>query len=132
MTETAKGQFKRWLTAPPRPHGAVLKDRTVSNLELFYDLAYVAVIAQASQHLAKHVSLEVLRRVRGRVLDALVRVVQRLAVCRAARARGWPNAASGVPPDGAARAARGIYRRGRRRDRTGVRPGLRGVPGAHG
>jgi len=53
-----KSQFKRWLTAPPRPHGAVLKDRTVSNLELFYDLAYVAVIAQASQHLAKHVSLE--------------------------------------------------------------------------
>src|SRR5438094_9039743 len=58
MTETAKGQFKRWLTAPPRPHGAVLKDRTVSNLELFYDLAYVAVIAQASRHLAEHVSLE--------------------------------------------------------------------------
>jgi low temperature requirement protein LtrA len=58
MTETPKGQFKRWLTAPPRPHGAVLKDRTVSNLELFYDLAYVAVIAQASHHLAEHVSLE--------------------------------------------------------------------------
>ena len=58
MTETPKGQFKRWLTAPPRPHGAVLKDRTVSNLELFYDLAYVAVISQASRHLAEHVSLE--------------------------------------------------------------------------
>jgi low temperature requirement protein LtrA len=58
MTETTKGQFKRWLTAPPRPHGAVLKDRTVSNLELFYDLAYVAVISQASRHLAEHVSLE--------------------------------------------------------------------------
>ena len=56
--ETPKAQFKRWLTAPPRPHGAVLKDRTVSNLELFYDLAYVAVIAQASRHLAEHVSLE--------------------------------------------------------------------------
>src|SRR5438093_11663646 len=58
MTETPKGQFKRWLTAPPRPHGAVLKDRTVSNLELFYDLAYVAVIAQASRQLSQHVSLE--------------------------------------------------------------------------
>jgi low temperature requirement protein LtrA len=58
MTETPKAQFKRWLTAPPRAHGAVLKDRTVSNLELFYDLAYVAVIAQASRHLAEHVSLE--------------------------------------------------------------------------
>jgi low temperature requirement protein LtrA len=56
--ETPKAQFKRWLTAPPRPHGAVLQDRTVSNLELFYDLAYVAVIAQASRHLAEHVSLE--------------------------------------------------------------------------
>jgi low temperature requirement protein LtrA len=57
MTISAKSQFKRWLTAPPRPHGVILKDRTVSNLELFYDLAYVAVIAQASHHLAEHVSL---------------------------------------------------------------------------
>jgi low temperature requirement protein LtrA len=57
VTASPKGQFKRWLTAPPRPHGAILKDRTVSNLELFYDLAYVAVIAQASHHLAEHVSL---------------------------------------------------------------------------
>ena len=56
-TVDSKNQFKRWLTAPPRPHGAILKDRTVSNLELFYDLAYVAVIAQASHHLAEHVSL---------------------------------------------------------------------------
>jgi low temperature requirement protein LtrA len=45
------------LTAPPRPHGAILKDRTVSNLELFYDLVYVAVISQASRHLATHISL---------------------------------------------------------------------------
>ena len=57
VASTPKGQFKRWLFAPPRPHGAILKDRTVSNLELFYDLAYVAVIAQASHHLAGHVSL---------------------------------------------------------------------------
>ena len=54
----AKHQFKRWLTAPPRPHGQIIKDRTVSNLELFYDLAYVAVIAQASHRLAGHVSLQ--------------------------------------------------------------------------
>lgn len=53
----SKSQFKRWLTAPPRAHGVILKDRTVSNLELFYDLAYVAVIAQASHHLAEHISL---------------------------------------------------------------------------
>src|SRR6478672_2411447 len=58
MIETPKAQFKRWLFSPPRPHGAVIKDRTVSNLELFYDLVYVAVIGQASQHLARHVSLE--------------------------------------------------------------------------
>jgi low temperature requirement protein LtrA len=57
MTVSAKRQFKRWLTAPPRPHGAVLQDRTVSNLELFYDLAYVAVIAQASRQLAENVTL---------------------------------------------------------------------------
>jgi len=53
-----KGQFKRWLSSPPRPHGAVIKDRTVSNLELFYDLVYVAVISQASHHLAENVSLQ--------------------------------------------------------------------------
>jgi low temperature requirement protein LtrA len=57
-SRSAKSQFKRWLSSPPRPHGAILKDRTVSNLELFYDLAYVAVIAQASHHLAEHVSLQ--------------------------------------------------------------------------
>jgi low temperature requirement protein LtrA len=56
-TAPVKGQFKRWLTAPPRPHGTILKDRTVSNLELFYDLVYVAVISQASRHLATHISL---------------------------------------------------------------------------
>jgi low temperature requirement protein LtrA len=58
MASPAKRQFKRWLSSPPRPHGAILKDRTVSNLELFYDLAYVAVIAQASHHLAEHISLQ--------------------------------------------------------------------------
>jgi low temperature requirement protein LtrA len=57
MPSPGKVEFKRWLTAPPRAHGQILKDRTVSNLELFYDLAYVAVIAQASLQLAGHVSL---------------------------------------------------------------------------
>lgn len=57
MTASPKAQFKRWLASPPRPHGAIIKDRTVSNLELFYDLVYVAVIAQASHHLAEHISL---------------------------------------------------------------------------
>ncbi len=51
------GQFKRWLTAPPRPHGEIIKDRTVSNLELFYDLVYVAVITQIANRLSEDVSL---------------------------------------------------------------------------
>jgi low temperature requirement protein LtrA len=58
VSHPAKSQFKRWLASPPRPHGAILKDRTVSNLELFYDLVYVAVIGQASRHLADNVSLK--------------------------------------------------------------------------
>jgi len=57
QTETPKGQFKRWLFAPPRAHGQVIQDRTVSNLELFYDLVYVAVISQASRTLAHDISL---------------------------------------------------------------------------
>jgi low temperature requirement protein LtrA len=50
------GQFKRWLSRPPRPHGAILFDRRVSFLEVFYDLAYVAVIGQASHQLAGNIS----------------------------------------------------------------------------
>ena len=52
-----KVEFKRWLFAPPRPHGAVIKDRTVSNLELFYDLVYVAVIGAASTGLKSNISI---------------------------------------------------------------------------
>jgi low temperature requirement protein LtrA len=57
ITTSPKGQFKRWLSSPPRPHGAIIQDRTVSNLELFYDLVYVAVISQASRQLARDISL---------------------------------------------------------------------------
>jgi low temperature requirement protein LtrA len=49
-------QFKRWLSRPPRPHGATVFDRRVSFLEVFYDLAYVAVIGQASHQLAVDIS----------------------------------------------------------------------------
>jgi len=56
MSRERHGRFKRWLSSPPRPHGAVLFDRRVSFLELFYDLAYVAVIGQASHQLAEHVT----------------------------------------------------------------------------
>src|SRR5919199_1383540 len=59
-------RFKRWLSRPPRPHGAIVRDRRVSFLELFYDLVYVAVIGQASHQLAEHVS------VRGAVEFAII------------------------------------------------------------
>src|SRR5262249_6774766 len=56
MSDERHGRFKRWLSQPPRPHGAVQYDRRVSFLELFYDLAYVAVIGQASHQLAEHIT----------------------------------------------------------------------------
>ena len=56
MTMETRRRFKRWLFMPPRPHGGVRPDRNVSFLELFYDLVYVAVIAQAAHHLAEHVT----------------------------------------------------------------------------
>ena len=43
--------------APAPPHGEPIVGRTVSFLELFYDLVYVAVVSQAAHHLAEHVSL---------------------------------------------------------------------------
>jgi len=49
-------RLKRRFWQPPRAHGDVIEDRTVSFLELFYDLVYVVVIAQASHTLAEHVS----------------------------------------------------------------------------
>jgi len=55
--QAGKSEFKRWLSSPPRPHGAIIKDRTVSKLELFYDLVYVAVIGAASAHLATDISI---------------------------------------------------------------------------
>jgi low temperature requirement protein LtrA len=41
---------------PPRPHGEVIEGRSVSSLELFYDLVYVVVIAQVAHHLAEYVT----------------------------------------------------------------------------
>jgi low temperature requirement protein LtrA len=55
--ETLGRRFKRWLWRPPRAHGETIAGRTVSFLELFYDLVYVAVVAQAADHLTEHVSL---------------------------------------------------------------------------
>ncbi len=56
VSDETHGPFKRWLWRPPRPHGETIAGRTVSFLELFYDLVYVAVISQAAHHLAEHVS----------------------------------------------------------------------------
>lgn len=50
--------FRRWLSSPPRPHGEVDTDRTVSNLELFYDLVYVAVIGAASKRLSVGIGVD--------------------------------------------------------------------------
>jgi low temperature requirement protein LtrA len=57
MTSETHGRFKRWFWRPPRPHGEIIADRRVSNLELLYDLVYVAVIGQAAHHLAEHISV---------------------------------------------------------------------------
>jgi len=50
------GRFRATFWQPPRRHGEVIEDRTVSFLELFYDLVHVVIIGQAAHHLATHVS----------------------------------------------------------------------------
>jgi low temperature requirement protein LtrA len=49
--------FRAWFWKPPRAHGQILADRKVSNLELLYDLVYVAVISQAAAALAEDLSI---------------------------------------------------------------------------
>ena len=49
-------RFRNRFWLPPRAHGEVISDRTVSFLELFYDLVYVVVIARAAHTLAEHIS----------------------------------------------------------------------------
>ena len=57
MSDATLGRrFKRWFWRPPRPHGETIAGRTVSFLELFYDLVYVVVISQAAHHLTEHVT----------------------------------------------------------------------------
>lgn len=48
--------FRQSYWRPPRAHGEPIEGRSVSFLELFYDLVYVVVIAQAAHHLAEHVT----------------------------------------------------------------------------
>ena len=49
-------EFRQRFWLPPRAHGDIVRDRTVSFLELFYDLVYVVVIARAAHTLAEDVS----------------------------------------------------------------------------
>jgi hypothetical protein len=49
-------RLRRTLWQPPRPHGEQPRERTVGPLELFYDLAVVALVAQAAHHLAGHLN----------------------------------------------------------------------------
>jgi low temperature requirement protein LtrA len=53
---TGFARFRRWFWRPPRAHGEADAERTVTFLELFYDLTYVVVVAQAAHHLAEHLS----------------------------------------------------------------------------
>lgn len=48
--------FLKRFWQPPRAHGDVIEDRTVSFLELFYDLVYVVVVARAAHTLAHHIA----------------------------------------------------------------------------
>jgi hypothetical protein len=82
---STSGGLRQLLWRPPRPHGETIADRTVSFLELFYDLVYVAVIGQAAHHLAEHVTVRGGRRVRGDLRDDLGGVGERVAVPRAPR-----------------------------------------------
>ncbi len=50
-------RFRSWFWRPPRAHGEIEAERRVSFLELFYDLVYVVVIAQAAHTLAGSVSV---------------------------------------------------------------------------
>ncbi len=48
--------FRHHFWQPPRAHGDAIAGREVSFLELFYDLVYVVVVAQAAHHLAGDVT----------------------------------------------------------------------------
>ncbi|MFI9824011.1 low temperature requirement protein A [Streptomyces sp. NPDC052013] len=47
---------RRWLFRPPRRHGEADTSRSVSFLELFYDLVYVVLVGQAAHTLAEDLS----------------------------------------------------------------------------
>jgi hypothetical protein len=67
--------LRRWFLQPPRPHGEVIEDRTVSFLELFYDLVYVVLVGQIAQTLAENVFVVRRTRFRRRLWTHLDRLV---------------------------------------------------------
>lgn len=58
MTNATAAQ--RWFR-PPRAHGDVVEDRSVSFVELFYDLVFVVLIGQLAHTLAGHTTWTGLR-----------------------------------------------------------------------
>lgn len=58
LAQSSRPTLRSWFTRPPRAHGEVLEDRTVSFLELFYDLVFVVLIAQIAHTLAGDVTWE--------------------------------------------------------------------------
>ncbi len=48
--------LRNWFVSPPRPHGEIEPHRTVSFVELFFDLVFVVLIAQIAHTLAKHIT----------------------------------------------------------------------------
>ncbi len=56
MPDSFFAEFRRRLWLPPRAHGDMIEGRTVSFLELFYDLVYVVVIARAAHTLASDIN----------------------------------------------------------------------------
>ena len=51
---TVKHRMGAWFGSGPRRHGEPLEGRTVSYLELFYDLVFVVLVGQAAHTLAEH------------------------------------------------------------------------------
>jgi low temperature requirement protein LtrA len=49
-------RLRHYLWQPPRAHGEQPRKRVVGPLELFYDLAVVALVAQDARHLAGHLT----------------------------------------------------------------------------
>ena len=48
--------LRDWMR-PPRPHGKAVEGRTVSSLELFFDLVFVVFVSQVAHILVTHPDL---------------------------------------------------------------------------